>query len=498
MTNPGQSTAAAGDSPFAFTYEEFSEWYRDLTSNLLEPARLTFCRLLNNRLDQELTDFDRHRIRVSASRVKRPTRTWAKLTKDQYRAAVTDLDSVLSIVDDLVGLRITCNNLSDIEFFQSLLSDLPSRDDEPSSPLSLDLDSEKLYFRNPKPSGYRAYHINLLTVVPNLQGVQHVQGELQVRTLLQDGWGELTHEDTYKPGMHLPPLIVTLSRRMADLLATVDDLAQDLRDELDVLAQAAAKADVSAETPPSASPSITHDPPEPDDVEVSASYESSFRQVLLDETKRAVDDLSRPASLAALAQQVRAVVGTGVTDNWGGFKTFKALVMAAAPGINIVDSGPGMVIPRSQPIPKALLSDPHGANADLPPAIVNLRQFDKNLPAFTGERLRALYRALDCALDPATWEALNIDEHSCGIREINLLSRRARDTSEDAGQRVSRPNVDYVLKGLLWSGNLRPGLSSQQVQSFLTDWYVARCAKFGLIDDVVAARDEIAAWLATA
>ena len=38
--------------------------------------------MLNERLDQELVEFDRNRMRVSASRVKRVNRAWIKLTKD--------------------------------------------------------------------------------------------------------------------------------------------------------------------------------------------------------------------------------------------------------------------------------------------------------------------------------------------------------------------------------------------------------------------------------
>jgi len=59
-----------------------------------------------------------------------------------------------------------------------------------------------------------------------------------VRTLLQDSWGELTHEDTYSKSGELPPLVEVLSTRMADLLATLDDIAEDLRNELDRIDEA--------------------------------------------------------------------------------------------------------------------------------------------------------------------------------------------------------------------------------------------------------------------
>ena len=59
-----------------------------------------------------------------------------------------------------------------------------------------------------------------------------------MRTLLQDSWGELTHEDAYSKSGELPPLVEVLSMRMADLLATLDDIAEDLRNELDRIDEA--------------------------------------------------------------------------------------------------------------------------------------------------------------------------------------------------------------------------------------------------------------------
>ena len=68
--------------------------------------------------------------------------------------------------------------------------------------------------------------INLKTAVNAGLSREVVACELQLRTLLQESWGELTHEDTYKPGSSALRLVTTLSRRMADLLATLDDMAE--------------------------------------------------------------------------------------------------------------------------------------------------------------------------------------------------------------------------------------------------------------------------------
>ena len=321
------AVAEVDDPALPFGYAEFEKWYDETSKHLLEPARQTFVRLLQQGLDQSVSELDRHRIRLTASRVKTGLRLWSKLQKEKYRGRVDRLDAIPEVIDDLVGIRIVCNNLSDVQFVRDTLATWPASETLGISGMAIESQSHKLYIDSPKSSGYRAYHINLVTQVPGLTAITPVRGELQVRTLLQDGWGELTHEDTYKPGVDLPPHVTTLSRRMADLLATVDDLAQDLRLELDRLAQSA--VDESGELP------------------IGASGATAVsRDLVLQEASRIIARLTQPAALASIAAQLQGTFGTSIRADWMGFKTFKNLLMAAVPGVTIVTVGPGYVIPR--------------------------------------------------------------------------------------------------------------------------------------------------------
>lgn len=324
-----------------FDYTDFSTWYDKAIRSRLEPARQTFVRLLNDQLDRELSDFDRHRIRVSTSRVKRPLRLWSKMQKPKYAGKIRRLDDIEEVIDDIVGVRIVCNNLSDIGFLREILESLPSSDSESQYSIALESGSQKTYVDSPKPSGYRAYHANLVTIVPGLTELNRVRGELQVRTLLQDGWGELTHEDTYKPGVPLPPLVEKLAKRMADLLATVDDLAQDVRYELDRLAQTVVDEDPSVLDLPSQRPADNNE--ELLDKPISPSLS---KELVLAEAARIVSELERPAPLASIAAQLRAVFGAAPLRTWMGYPNFKSLLVDAAPDIQIVNIGPGYVIPR--------------------------------------------------------------------------------------------------------------------------------------------------------
>lgn len=163
-------------------------------------------------------------------------------------------------------------------------------------------------------------------------GTSLVRGELQVRTLLQDGWGELTHEDTYKPGQETPELVTVLALRMGELLATVDDIAEDIQADL---AREAKRSDLGEE-------------PEDDAVAASEAEGSPTvsEQIVLAETQRIVADLIGPTSLATIASRLRATFGPDAVKGWLGRTTFKALLMEAVPDVQIELVGPSYVIPH--------------------------------------------------------------------------------------------------------------------------------------------------------
>jgi putative GTP pyrophosphokinase len=101
------------------------------------------------------------------------------------------------VVQDLVGARITCWFVDDCEGMKDLIS--------ASKHLTL-TGKVKDYIKEPKPSGYRAIH--MLTnvgydAVSRLDGKAQITNEsmiceIQIRTKLQDSWGSVTHDFSYK------------------------------------------------------------------------------------------------------------------------------------------------------------------------------------------------------------------------------------------------------------------------------------------------------------
>ncbi|WP_166970546.1 GTP pyrophosphokinase [Brevibacterium atlanticum] len=177
-----------------------------------------------------LKDKDISRLDVDGHRIKDAARTLAKLTEkfdEDPQLEVRDTDDVEDQIRDIVGIKVLCKSPRDQKMMFEALRD-------PEQLGSFDLIESRDYTNPPKASGYRACHVILR--IPSDQG-QPVFAEIQVKTRLQDAWSELTHEDMYKPGAAMKPskLHGEFARAMANMLATVDDMADTLAVELTAL-----------------------------------------------------------------------------------------------------------------------------------------------------------------------------------------------------------------------------------------------------------------------
>lgn len=132
------------------------------------------------------------------------------------KAMTKDLESeeIFTKIADIAGLRIVVNNLMDVN---PLIKEIKK-------------DGRLKILENEKHSGsYRAIHLKVALTITHNHGGHEVPIELQIRTLLQDGWAILAHHDQYKNQASLPPLAKPISLRLSELLSSMDKLANDLR-----------------------------------------------------------------------------------------------------------------------------------------------------------------------------------------------------------------------------------------------------------------------------
>lgn len=133
-------------------------------------------------------------------------------------------DSAISHASDMIGARIVCPNLNDVYRIAELLKESLVFDDPP--PEAQD------YIKTPKASGYRALHLNVRLDVGHPFPTYRFGCEIQVRTMLQHVWSELTHADLYKKGETLPTDLRERATDLATQLAAADQIAQRIRDRV--------------------------------------------------------------------------------------------------------------------------------------------------------------------------------------------------------------------------------------------------------------------------
>ena len=101
-------------------------------------------------------------------------------------------DNIDDCLSDIVGARIVCPFLSDVEKVVESLKHHPG----------LRVLISKDYIEKPKVNGYSSYH--MIVVPVDFENQNHyVKAEIQVRTMLQDVWASLEHKICYKSNMEL-------------------------------------------------------------------------------------------------------------------------------------------------------------------------------------------------------------------------------------------------------------------------------------------------------
>jgi len=156
------------------------------------------------------------RGRINESRVKRPAKIWENVTKAGLSAA-----EAFTRVEDLLGVRIVCNNLSDIAPIVQMIRTECS---------ILNVVDVKDMVSSPSNFGYRATHVRAEFADIFSRHKRRIPCEIQIRTLSQDTWARLSRADLYSKDV--PPSIQTLAHALSTQLSAIDEIAQLIRDEL--------------------------------------------------------------------------------------------------------------------------------------------------------------------------------------------------------------------------------------------------------------------------
>lgn len=125
-------------------------------------------------------------------------------------------------LQDIAGLRMMCQFVSDIETVVGLLR---QRND-------LRIVEEKDYISNEKQSGYRSYHVIVEYPVQTINGERLILAEIQIRTLAMNFWASIEHSLNYKYKGIFPEEIKLRLQRAAEAAFQLDEEMSKIRDEI--------------------------------------------------------------------------------------------------------------------------------------------------------------------------------------------------------------------------------------------------------------------------
>ena len=138
--------------------------------------------LLQNKLSKKNT-YDV--ITNISTRIKEPTSIINKMNKKGYDITYKDL---IENINDIAGLRIVCTSEKAV---YEIVKEIQNMNE-------INVLKKKDYIKNPKESGYSAYHLIVEVPVIIKENNIWVKVEIQIRTLAMDFWANIEHKLRYK------------------------------------------------------------------------------------------------------------------------------------------------------------------------------------------------------------------------------------------------------------------------------------------------------------
>lgn len=171
-------------------------------------------------LNDELSLHGQHSpISSISSRRKKPMSILEKLKR--YGVEVS-LNSIEKNLNDVAGIRVICSFVNDIYRVARMLI---QQDD-------IRLIQVKDYIENPKPNGYRSYHMIVEVPVFFSNEKRPMRVEIQIRTVAMDFWASLEHKMKYKQDIDNAEEIMAELKECADTISQTDIKMMRIREKI--------------------------------------------------------------------------------------------------------------------------------------------------------------------------------------------------------------------------------------------------------------------------
>lgn len=191
----------------SLTYETQKEWTRLL---LMSKFGIDEVETKLNIINEEFHFLHSYNpIEHITSRSKDPQNIIQKLKRMGMEPT---LENARLYLNDIGGVRVICSLIEDVYSIARLLA----RQND------IKVLKIKDYIKNPKPNGYRSYHMIVEVPVYLTDRISPVRIEVQIRTVAMDLWAGLEHKIYYKSGLEIPQELKDEIKQAADDMAAID------------------------------------------------------------------------------------------------------------------------------------------------------------------------------------------------------------------------------------------------------------------------------------
>ncbi|MDI9242963.1 GTP pyrophosphokinase [Fusibacillus kribbianus] len=198
-------------------YDQLDQW---TTLMMLYNSALKEVQTRVNILSDEFQHINHYNpIEHVKARIKTPESIVKKLKRLGFEATI---DNMYRELHDIAGIRIVCSFTSDIYY----LADAISRQND------VEVLMVKDYIANPKPNGYRSYHMVISVPIYLSSGQVEMKVEIQIRTIAMDFWASLEHKIQYKFEGAAPEHMRESLKECADMAAVLDERMLALNESL--------------------------------------------------------------------------------------------------------------------------------------------------------------------------------------------------------------------------------------------------------------------------
>ena len=213
-------------------YDQIDQWksLMFLYSSALKEINVKI-EILNNEFIQI---YNYNPIEHVKSRLKTPESIVKKLKRMGAEVNVVNMTEKIS---DIAGIRIICSFTSDI--YQ--IADMISRQRDVTVLYIKD------YIKNPKPNGYKSYHMVVTIPVYLTDGPVETKVEIQIRSVAMDFWASLEHKIAYKFEGNAPEGLLRELKECADVVDMLDKKMFSLNEAITAYAKEHPETDPNRE-----------------------------------------------------------------------------------------------------------------------------------------------------------------------------------------------------------------------------------------------------------